>query len=110
MSKKGRRHKRGARGSTEEELTLAKRANMPAEHVEETLMTELPQEDTATEEPSLSELKEMLVDIQITVSNILMENKRLSSDMSELKSTVTKQNTEITNLETSLAKDREKAR
>ena len=83
---------------------------MPAEHVEETLMTELPQEDTATEEPSLSELKEMLVDIQITVSNILMENKRLSSDMSELKSTVTKQNTEITNLETSLAKDREEAR
>ena len=81
---------------------------MAAEHVEETLMTELPQEDTATEEPSLSELKEMLVDIQITVSNILTENKRLSSDMSELKSTVTKQNTEITNLKTSLAKPEKK--
>ena len=52
MSKTGGKHKRGARGSTEEELTLAKRANMAAEHVEETLMTELPQEDTATEEPS----------------------------------------------------------
>jgi len=71
-------------------------------------MTELPQEDTATEEPSLSELKEMLVDIQITVSNILRENKRLSSDMSELKSTVIKQNTEITNLKTSLAKTEKK--
>jgi len=52
MSKTGGKHKRGARGSTEEELTLAKRANMAAEYVEETLMTELPQEDTATEEPS----------------------------------------------------------
>jgi len=82
---------------------------MAAEHVEETLMTELPQEGTATEEPSLSELKEMLVDIQITVSNILTENKRLSSEMSELKSTVTKQNTEITNLKTSLAKPEKKA-
>ena len=45
------------------------------EHVEETVLTESPAEDTAVEEPSLSELKETLVDIQITVSNILMENK-----------------------------------
>ena len=50
----------------------------------------------------------MLVDIQITVSSILRENKRLSSEMSELKSTVTKQNTEITNLKTSLAKTEKK--
>ncbi|KAL9959068.1 hypothetical protein ACROYT_G036149 [Oculina patagonica] len=108
MSKKGGKHKRGARGSTEEELTLAKRPNMAAEHVEEASMTESPEDDKADEEPSLSELKEMLVDIQITVSNILMENKRRSSDISELKSTVAKQNLEITNLKTSLAKTEKK--
>ena len=77
---------------------------MAAEHVEESLPTEFPAEDTAVEEPSLSELKEMLVDIQITVSNILMENKKLTNEMTELKSTVTKQNADITNLKTSLAK------
>ena len=100
MPKQGGKHKRGARGSTEDEPTTAKRANKAAEHVEETLPTESPAEDIAFEEPSLSELKEMLVDIQITFSNM--------TDMTEVKSTVTKQNADITNLKTSLAKTEKK--
>ena len=48
------------------------------------------------------------MDIQITVSNILMENKKLTNEMTELKSTVTKQNADITNLKTSLAKSEKK--
>jgi len=40
----------------------------------------------------------MLVDIQITVNNILLENKKISEDVRELKSTVNKQQTEIVNL------------
>ena len=37
----------------------------------------------------------MLVDIQITVNNILLENKRISGEVMELKSTVYKQKAEL---------------
>lgn len=70
MTRKGRTHKRGERGSVDEDLTKTKRANMVA--VPEQTVGLL----NANDEPSLSELREMLVDIQITVNNILMENKK----------------------------------
>ena len=58
MIRKGRKHKRGDRGSLEEEPTDSKRANMAAaEGGNEGTQTEKPLE--ATEEPSLSELREM---------------------------------------------------
>ena len=62
-----------------------------------------------TEEPSLSELTEMLVDIQITVNNILLENKRICDEVSELKATVRKQQSEITAVKDALAQARKKA-
>ena len=46
----------------------------------------------------------MLVDIQITVNNILLENKKISEDVRELKSTVNKQQTEIVDLKKQLIK------
>jgi len=64
MIRKGRKHKRGDRGSLKEEPRDSKRANMAAaEGGNEGTPTEKPLE--ATEEPSLSELREMLIDIQI---------------------------------------------
>ena len=73
MTRKGRKHKRGERGSLDEDLTKTKRADMSA----------IPEETegllNANDEPSLSELREMLVDIQITVNNILLENKKLAT-------------------------------
>ena len=90
MPGKGRKHKRGDRGSLEEEPTESKRANMAAaEGGNEGTPTEKQLE--TTEEPSLSQLREMLVDIQITVNNILLENKRICDEVSELKATVRKQ-------------------
>ena len=48
-----------------------------------------------SQEPSLGDLREMLVDIQITVNNILLENKRISGEVMELKITLQKQKAEL---------------
>ena len=86
MVNKGRKHKRGDRGSTElEELATPKQANMAEieANEKENSSTETPLE--MSQEPSLGDLREMLVDIQITVNNILLENKRISGEVMELK-------------------------
>jgi len=73
-------HKRGDRGSTEENPNTCKLANMAA--TEDTMDQEPTTKDptiTATEitatETSLEELKEMLVDIQINIAYIFRERK-----------------------------------
>ena len=102
MVNKGRKHKRGDRGSTEEELATPKRANMAETEAleKEESSTETPLE--MSQEPSLGDLREMLVDIQITVNNILLENKRISGEVMELKSTVYKQKAELSAIKESL--------
>ena len=80
MSRKRKKHKTGEHGSTDEELATPKRANMAATADEEGASKEM----EISEEPSNLELREMLVDIQITVNNILFENKKISSDVLEL--------------------------
>ena len=102
MVNKGRKHKRGDRGSTEEELATPKRANMAEieANEKEDSSTETPLE--MSQEPSLGDIREMLVDIQITVNNILLENKRISGEVMELKSTVYKQKAELSAIKESL--------
>ena len=46
----------------------------------------------------------MLIDIQITVNTILLENKKISNDVLELKATVQKQQAELATLKEALAK------
>ena len=105
MIRKGQKHKRGDHGSLEEEPTDSKRAKMAAaEGGNEGTPTEKPLE--ATEEPSLSELREMLIDIQITINNILLKNKRICNEVSELKATVRKQQSEITAVKGSFSSSR----
>lgn len=105
MTGRGRKHKRGERGSIEEGQSDSKRTNMAA--VEgETFATEPPTTENHHKEPSLTDLREMLVDIQITVNNILLENKKISEDVKELKSTVNKQQSEIVDLKKQLTKAR----
>ena len=88
------KHKRGERGSVEEEQQTFKRANMADE--EEVCSAndkeaptgdneQVAQPSTDTEETSLSELKEMLVDIQITISDILRQNSKLTNEVAELR-------------------------
>lgn len=97
MTNTRRKNKRGARGSTDEQEQPPKRANMAA--AEEVVNTEEP-----ADEPSLIEIKEMLVDIQITVSNILRENTKISNELAELRNTVKKQQAENDALKVALDK------
>ena len=105
MSKLGGKHKRGARGSLEEELSTPKRANMAEcqeEEIAEFVEATNDEAVNAEGEPSNAELREMLVDIQVNVATILRENKSIRSEMTDLKSTLQKQKDDITALKASL--------
>ena len=60
--------------------------------------------NTNGEEIWLLDLKEMLVDIQITVSNILCENTKLANEVAERRSAIQQQKGELVNVKTALAK------
>ena len=80
------KHKRGDRGSTEEEFTTSKRANMADELNSSEDNPTLDDENLeATDEPTRAELKEMLVDIQISIQSILRENKETRREVVQLK-------------------------
>ena len=82
-----RKHKRGARGSAEEDTNTRKRADMAAmediQAEQEITSTPLPIEEpeTSTDEANLKEHREMLVDIHISILNILRENKNTRDDL-----------------------------
>ena len=98
------KHKRGDRGSTEEEANSSKRTNMAAELNSSEDNPILEDEDLeSTDEPSRAELKEMLVDIQISIQSILRENKETRREVVQLKETVLEQRTIIASLKTTLA-------
>ena len=52
-------------------------------------------------DPSNTELREMLIDIQINIATILGENKSIRSEMADLKRTIQQQKDDITALKTS---------
>ena len=109
------KHKRGKRGSVEEEAQQgSKRTNMADAELQ---LTNVNNDETSsganeeeippnnhTGETSLLELKEMLVDIQITVSNVLRENTKLANEVAELRNVIKPQKGELINFETALAK------
>ena len=115
----GKKHKRGARGSTKEETGMPKRSNMGTvdamsnEHQTMSILNPSPTEATpgqteesssAPVEPSLAELGEMLVDIKINVCNLLSENENMKNNMDELKATIRGQNVKIASLRAMLNK------
>ena len=105
MQNLGGKHKRGARGSLEEELSTSKRANMAECQGEEAAeLKEATNEEAVNveAEPSNAELREMLIDIQINIATILRENKSIRSEMADLKRTIQQQKDDITALKTSL--------
>jgi len=71
MKKTSGKHKRGERGSLEEEDNVSKRCNM-ADSVGDVLTVEATQP-----EPNLINFKDTLVNIQTTVAAILKENQEL---------------------------------
>ena len=108
MTGRGKKHKRGARGSTEQETATPKRSNMGislGQDEDVSPETHQPTKEQEKPEPTLFELHEMLVDIQISVNNILRENKEIRCEMEGLKVTVTRQTNEIATLKTHLQKN-----
>ena len=59
------------------------------------------------EEPTRLELKEMLVDIKIELSNIVRENNKLAKEMAGLMNTIQEQKVELDSLKSSIKKGRE---
>ena len=94
MEKTSGKHKRGGRGSLEEEDNVSKRCNM-ADSAGEVLTIEATQP-----EPNLIDIKEMLVDIQATVATILKENQELKQEILELKSALNANQRETEKLKT----------
>jgi len=84
MTRRGQKHKRGERGSIEEGQSDSKRTNMVAVKGK-TFTTEPPTTENHHKEPSLMYLREMLVDIQIALNNILLENKKINKDVKRTK-------------------------
>ena len=97
MKKTSGKHKRGERGSLEE-VNFSKRSNM-ADCVEE-----VPTAAATQPEPNLMDIKETLVDIQITVATILRENQELRQEILELKSALNANQRETEKLKTQLTK------
>ena len=106
------KHKRGERGSVEEEQQTNKRANMADVEVQSSgkenealpgASSEEAWSGTSPEETSLLELKEMLVDIQITVPDILRENSKLTNEMAEVRNVIHQQKSELADVKTALA-------
>ena len=83
----GRKNERGARGSVEEEISAAKRSNMANNEAgtEQGRQCRQASDQVEREEPSLHEIKSMLVDIQITVSSIALQNKQLKKELADFK-------------------------
>ena len=98
MKKTSGKHKRGERGLLEEENNVPKRCNM------EDSVEEVPTAEATQPEPNLTDIKEMLVDIQATVTAILRENQELEQEIPELKSALNANQRETEKLKTQLTK------
>ena len=103
-----KKNKRGDRGSTEEETNVARRPNnKPKAHEEDSdNMADRKESDHAAseEEPTLYEIRDMLADLQKSVTSILKENSTLREDIQQLKLSLQSKEREVSVLKTSLEK------
>ena len=100
MKKISGKHKREERASLEEDDNASKRSNM-ADSVE---LEGMPNVAATQPEPNLNDIKEMLVEIQITVTMILRENQELKQEILELKSALSANQRDKEKLKTQLSK------
>jgi len=97
MTKSGRKNKRAARGSLEDEgvLNEAKRPNTAENREKET-------PDQPPPEPSHTELKAILADIQVQVTFIQQENQNFKDEIAQLKVAFQSQKQERDKMKTTL--------
>lgn len=91
MSKK---NKRGDRGSVEEETSLAKKSNMAESDEGNSSLAE--------KEPSLLEIKHILINIQATIADIKQENRNLKKELEGLKDSMSFNEKELQGIKDSL--------
>ena len=101
----GKKNKREDRGSIEEETNAAKRSNkeLSQEEVSGNMADNDEESDT---EPTLYDIRNMLEDLQKSVSSILKENANLREDLTQLKSSLQpkEREFEVSALKTSIGK------
>ena len=103
----GRGKKGGDRRSIEEDTNVAKWPNNePNGHEEESdNMVDLKESDAASkEEPTLYEIRDMLADLQKSVTSIMKENPTLRENIKQLKSSLQSKEKKVSVLKTSLEK------
>ena len=112
MSGKGKKHKRGDRGSIEEEINAAKKQNMEAASPETTAEDYTHNEDDGEQneenEISLKEIVQLLQNVQQTLDEMRAESRNMADEIRELKTSFNKQSIEINTLKETL-KSAEKA-
>jgi len=92
---KGKKNKRGARGSTEEKIPASKCPNMATDNAQSGEEVEEAEEVDTTKEPNLYDIQTLLISIQRTTENILKENNKLSNKVGELKSSLRRLENEL---------------
>ena len=102
----GKKLKRGAQGSTEDEWSNSKRLNIAATNTTEAMVTGSDDEASNfthdgehaasdNDEPSLYDIRSMLVENQITVSGIQRQNNQFVEEVAALRNTVKSQKREL---------------
>ena len=100
-----RKHKRGARGSTEEDPNVAKRLNMVSKEEEAaSAKGEIAHKVEGQEErkPSLLEIQGLLIVIQTSIDNITRENEVLRKEITDLKTSLEFNDKELRDVKSSL--------
>ena len=106
MTNKGKKHKRGDRGSTEDEISIAKKQNMAAReaNLDDSSKDESATVSTKEKETSLEEIKGLLEGVQRTLVEMRTDNRRMADELTELKSSFNTHSTEINSLKKTLNK------
>ena len=106
MTNKGKKHKRGDRGSTEDEISIAKKQNMAAReaNLDDSSKDESATVSTEEKETSLEEIKGLLEGVQRTLVEMWTDNRRMADELTELKSSFNTHSTEINSLKKTLNK------
>ena len=110
MKKRRGKHKRGERGSTEDDSNSAKKLNMDATECASDKDGGEGDEDSEfyetvpEQEPSLKDIKDMLLSVQTTLKDIQIENRKLASEVADLKSSFGFQEQQLNSLKVSLSK------
>ena len=107
MSGKGRKHKRGERGSVEEEINVAKKQNMEAASKDPEIHDsrahgEEGDQSSKETEISLKEVVQLLQKVQQTLQEMRAENRNVANELRELKASFNKQSSEVNTLKQAL--------